>query len=93
MKITLDRVLGLLGVIFAIPALLELVRPEGTREGILLSALAVLIFGYLIYRRCEEKQPLFTYLAISKELTFGMLGLLVRYSVRPQLVVHRELTK
>ena len=63
MKITLDRVLGLLGVIFAIPALLELVRPERTREGILLSALAVLIFGYLIYRRCEEKQPLFTYLA------------------------------
>ena len=71
MKITWDRVIGILGILVSIPAILELFHSERLREGLLLSTLAILLFGVMCYLRWLEKQPLFTYLEISKDLAFN----------------------
>ena len=70
MKITWDRVIGIAATLASIPAILDLFHGERTREGLLFGALSLLIFGVLIYRRWEEKQPLFSYIEIHKELMF-----------------------
>jgi hypothetical protein len=71
MKImTWDRAIGIAAVLAGIPAILDLFKGERTREGLLFGALSLLILGVLIYRRWEEKQPLFSYIEIQKELMF-----------------------
>lgn len=66
---TLDRVLAVLGVLLGIPAILGFFS-QRFGEGLLLTGLVLLIVGYLLYRRYEESQPLFTYLEMHKILKF-----------------------
>jgi hypothetical protein len=71
MKImTWDRAIGIAAALASIPAILDLFKGERTREGLLFGALSLLMLGVLIYRRWEEKQPLFSYIEIQKELMF-----------------------
>jgi len=70
MKITFDRFLAILSILLAIPALIEFIHNENIRDGVLFSALVVLVSGYWLYRRWENGQPFFTHLEIHKTLIF-----------------------
>lgn len=69
MKLTLDRVLAIAGVIFTVLAPFDFFHRR-TVEGLLFSLLVLLIIILLLYRRWEDGRTLFTYLKIDKKLSF-----------------------
>jgi hypothetical protein len=68
---TTDRILAVLGLVFAIPAVFEFVHSRKVEEGLLFTAVVFLIVFLLIYRQWINTRELFTFRDIHKTLTFN----------------------